>query len=60
MKKKIKDAIAYIGFMVFLIGASSAESESLLIPTILTFSGLITFYIATDGGKCYEEDEPDD
>lgn len=61
MKEKIKDVIACVGFIILAIGASSADSESLLIPFVITLTGAsILYFAAKDYEYEYEEDEEDD
>lgn len=47
----LRDVASFIGFLIFSLGASMADSESLLIPTVVTFTGLFIMYFAAKGYK---------
>lgn len=59
-KITLRDVVSCIGFLIFSLGASMADSESLLIPTVVTFTGLFIFYFAAKGYEEEEEDYEDD
>lgn len=54
LKEKI---MTYIGLPMFIIGASSADSECLLIPVVLALTGAMLLYIGT---RSYGEEDADD
>lgn len=56
----LRDALSCIGFLIFSLGACMAGSESLLIPTVVTFTGLFIMYFAAKGYEEEEEDYEDD
>lgn len=56
----LRDVASFIGFLIFSLGASMADSESLLIPTVVTFTGLFIMYFAAKGYEEEEEDYEDD
>lgn len=59
-KITLRDAASCIGFLIFSLGVCMADSEQLLIPTIVTFTGLFILYFAAKGYEDKEEDYEDD
>ena len=59
-RRTLRNAASFIGFLIFSLGACMADSESLLIPTVVTFTGLFIMYFAAKGydeeGEDYEDD----
>lgn len=45
MKRLFKKIMFYLGVILFILGVCSADSESLLIPFIMTFGGLGIAYL---------------
>ena len=54
MKEIIRKITTAIGVGMFIIGVCSADSESLIVPLVLTFGGLAILY---PNYKYYEENE---
>lgn len=53
-RRTLRNVASFIGILFFSLGACMADSESLLIPTVVTFTGLFIMYFAAKG---YEEEE---
>lgn len=52
MKRIFNKIMFYFGVILFILGVCSADSESLLIPIIMTFGGLGIAYV--NRGDIYE------
>lgn len=59
-RRTLRNVASFIGFLIFSLGACMADSESLLIPTVVTFTGLFILYFAAKGYEYEEEDYEDD
>ena len=59
-KITLRDVVSCIGFLILSLGVCMADSESLLIPTVVTFTGLFIMCFAARGydeeGEDYEDD----
>ena len=45
MKRIFNKIMFFLGVILFILGVCSADSESLLIPCIMTFGGLAIAYL---------------